>query len=485
MVKRTITLTLVTMLLASVAFGEIRLPAIIASDMVLQRKTEVTLWGWSDQKKVTVSTSWLANPTEVKVSKEGKWLVKLSTTDSREAQRIKISDANSNVELNNVLFGEVWLCSGQSNMDRAMKGGIGEPTFGGAQAIAKANNPNLRLFFVKRAPAKTPASDLVQDNTWASANPNSVANFSAVAYFFGTQLQEALGVPVGLIHAAWGGTDVRSWMSNEVLNEYEAFSPEEIVLDGSWQDGRNFTSLFNGMIHPLIPYAMRGALWYQGEANRNWPEAYEKLLPAMVRDWRDRWNVGEFPFYYVQIAPYNYGDPEAYEKPKNSAYMRESQLNCVDLIPNSGMAVTLDLGESFTIHPPKKKEIGDRLFYLAMNKTYGFETVDFSGPVYASHEVKGDSMMLKFDHAEQGLYASEGLTDFTIAGENQVFYPAQASIIDKRYVLVRSKDVPEPVAVRYGWSNWVRGSLFDTHLLPASSFRTDTWENATRFKSER
>ena len=234
------------------------------------------------------------------------------------------------------------------------------------------------------------------------------------------------------------------------------------------------------MIAPLIPYTIQGALWYQGEANRNEPNEYAKLLPAMVKDWRTRWGIGDFPFYYVQIAPYWYNDSEAYETAENSAFIREAQLQCMDLIPNSGMAVTMDIGDEFCIHPPKKKEVADRLLLNALNQTYGFETLDCTSPVYKSHEVKDGGILVKFDGAETGLYAFKQIEGFEIAGEDRVFHPAEATIPDRMNLFVKSDKVTDPVAVRYAWCNFIDGTLYDTNLLPASSFRTDNWDDATR-----
>ena len=238
--------------------------------------------------------------------------------------------------------------------------------------------------------------------------------------------------------------------------------------------------VYNAMIHPLIPYTIKGALWYQGESNRNEPDAYTKLFPAMVQDWRTRWGIGDFPFYYVQIAPFWYSNNDAFSTPKNSAFIRESQLKCADLIPNSGIAITMDIGEEFFIHPPKKKEVADRLFYNALSQTYGFKGVDGKSPVYESLEIKETEIVLTFKNAETGLYAYDGLTGFEIAGEDKVFYPATAKITGGKKVLVKSEKVTVPIAVRYAWKNWIKGTLYDTNLLPASSFRTDDWEESSQ-----
>jgi sialate O-acetylesterase len=234
------------------------------------------------------------------------------------------------------------------------------------------------------------------------------------------------------------------------------------------------------MIHPLIPYTIQGALWYQGESNRLEPKKYTEFFPAMVKDWRTRWGIGDFPFYYVQIAPYWYNNEQAFDSVDNSAFIREAQLQCLDLIPNSGIAITMDIGDRWCIHPPRKKEVADRLLFNALHQTYGFQSVDYAGPVYDSMEEKDGGLVLKFKNAESGTFAYDGLKGFEIAGEDKIFYPAEAKVVDRMNVMVKSEKVSSPVAVRYAWRNWTEGTLYDTNLLPASSFRTDDWEDATQ-----
>lgn len=472
-------IVLVSLLMVQNALAEIKLPAIISSNMVLQRQTTVTLWGWADAgEEIQIKPSWVKKALTVKADEQGNWQVKLTTTDSREPQMIDLKSASSNIKLENLLFGEVWLCSGQSNMQQPLKGYNGQPTFGSTMAIAKSSNPNLRLFSVDRVGSKVPLKDLDKYTPWQAADPESVIEFSAVAYFFGQQLQEILDVPVGLIHTSWGGSTVQPWISQEMLSQYQSVNLEEVDITS--RTNHIPTALYNAMIHPLIPFNIKGVLWYQGESNRLEPEKYTELFPAMVKDWRTRWNIGDFPFFYVQIAPFLYGNNDAYQDYDNSAFIREAQLQCLDLIPNSGMAVTMDIGDDECIHPPKKKEVADRLLWNALQKTYGHQAVDGDAPVFESLEKSEEGLLLKFKHAEGGLFAFGELHGFEIAGDDKVFYPATAKIEKQMNVLVTSDKVPNPVAVRYCWKNWVEGTLFDTNLLPASSFRTDNWNDATR-----
>lgn len=467
------------LLIATSAVASVKLPAIISSNMVLQRNTTIALWGWADAKeKISIETSWSDEPIKVQADKDGTWRIEIKTTQSKEPQSIRISSPDSDLQLKNILFGEVWLCSGQSNMQQPVKGFSGQPSFGTLETLARAENPNLRLFTVDRAGAKEPKTDVERYTPWQEASPENAASFSAVAYYFGQQLQEILDVPVGLIHTSWGGSTVEAWMSQEAITNYQQVDLD--TVDISSRTNRVPTALYNAMIHPLIPYTIQGALWYQGEANRNRPNAYKDLFPAMVRDWRNRWNLGDFPFYYVQIAPFWYNNREVFSGVGNSAYIREAQLQCLDLIPNSGIAITMDIGDEYSIHPPRKKEVADRLLYNALSQTYQFPLPDPSGPVFDSLEIKDDAMVLYFKNASNGLYATDGLNDFEIAGPDKVFYPADATIINRKNVRVTSPMVPNPVAVRYAWRNWLTGTLFNTNLLPASSFRTDTWNDATR-----
>ena len=461
--------------------AKIKLPAIVSSNMVLQRNTNVKVWGWADAgEKITIKTSWLKTAINVQANQEGNWSTDIKTTNTKVAQTITLKSIGSNIVLENILFGEVWLCSGQSNMEMPMKGYTGQPIFGGAEAVAKSNNPNLRLFSVTRTNgSKTPLKEVEKYSAWQQATPESVLKFSAVGYFYGKQLQEILDVPVGLILSSWGGSSVQAWMSNEMLSTFQKVDLKD--RDITVKPNSIPTALFNSMINPLIPYTIKGAIWYQGEANVEESGRYRKLFPAMVQDWRNRFGVGDFPFYYVQIAPFIYSGNKTEVNNKNSAFIREVQYKCLDTIKNSGIAITMDIGSENSIHPPKKKEVADRLLYNALNQTYGYKSISFAGPIYDAMEAKEGGLLLKFKNEENGVFAHNELEGFEIAGEDKIFYPAVAKIVNRKSVQVSSDKVVAPVAVRYGWNNWVAGTLLGTNLLPASSFRTDNWSDAKRF----
>ncbi len=451
-------------------FAKIKLPGIIASNMVLQRNTSVKIWGWANSgEKISIKASWLANEIKITTPENGRWEVILKTTLSKDPQTIQLSSLESNIKLENILFGEVWVCSGQSNMRMPLKGYTGQPTFEGNAAIENSRNNNIRLFSITENGNPTPLDTVASYKKWDIANPNNTKDFSAVAYFYGQKLEEILEVPVGIIMTSWGGTRIQPWMSKEAVTPF--LDVNKVKKDTTEKYKRIPSAIYNAMINPITFYTIKGVLWYQGETNRDEPKLYQQLLPEMVKDWRKQWNIGEFPFYYVQIAPNKYIDKS------KSQFQREAQLKALEVIPNSGMAVLSDIGSEQTIHPPRKKEVAERLLYIALNKTYGFKEVDCTGPIYKSMEAKEGALFLNFNFAETGIYSSElEVSNFEIAGADKVFHPAKAIIINHKQVKVSSSEVTEPVAVRYGWSNWFVGTLFDNNMLPASSFRTDNWE---------
>jgi sialate O-acetylesterase len=450
--------------------AKIKLPSIISSNMVLQRNASVKIWGWARVgEKITIETSWTSKKIKVETNANGRWEINVLTTLSKESQTIHLSSSESNIKLDNIVFGEVWVCSGQSNMRQPLKGYTGQPVFEGNKAIATSGNDKIRLFSIVEKGSLVPLDSIQNGKSWNMASPEAAKDFSAIAYFYGKQLQEILDVPVGLIMTSWGGTRIQPWMSKEAVAPFLESNSTKIDTTEGYKKAPS--AIFNAMINPITSYTIKGILWYQGETNRKEPALYQKLFPQMVKDWRNQWNIGDFPFYYVQIAPNNYVDKS------NSQYLREVQLKSLDVIPNSGMVVTTDIGSEVTIHPPKKTEVAERLIFMALNKTYGMKDIDYLGPIFKTMELKENSLILNFDNAETGLFCFEKeLKDFEIAGADKVFYPAKAEIVKGRQVSVSSLEVKTPIAVRYGWKNFFQGCLFDTNLLPASSFRTDDWD---------
>ena len=459
----------------SVLRAEVKLGSLFTDNMVLQQKADVPLWGWSDAgKNIKVKTSWDSKSYSAKADASGKWLVKVATPTAGGPYEITISDGKA-IKLKNVLIGEVWICGGQSNMEMPMKGFKGQPILGSNDAILKSKNSKIRVYTVPRS-SITELQQNSKPSAWKEANPESISNFSATGYYFGRLLNEMLDIPVGLINVSFSGSFVEAWMSPENLRQF----PEvKIPAKGDTIKAvsRTPTTLFNGMLYPITGYAIKGAIFYQGESNYERPDRYEEMFPAMVKEWRSLWKQGDFPFYYVQIAPYNYAQLPPYNKggKYNSAYLRDAQRKSQTKIPNSAMAVVLDIGEENMIHPANKEAGGKRLALLALANTYGLKGFGFASPMYKSMSVKGNVATVSFDNASNGLTSfSKELQNFEIAGADKVFHPAKASI-NGSSVSVSSSLVKEPVAVRYAFKDFVVGDLFSTEGLPASSFRTDDW----------
>lgn len=465
----------ICLLVSVIAQADVKLASLFTDNMVLQQKAEVPIWGWADvNRTIKVKTSWNGKSYSAKADKSGKWMVKVTTPSAGGPYSITISDDKS-IKLNNVLIGEVWICGGQSNMEMPMKGFKGQPILGSNDAILKSKNNNIRVYTVPRS-SVTELQQNSKPSTWKVAGPESIANFSATGYYFGRLLNEMLDVPIGLINVSYSGSFAEAWMSPENLKQF----PEvKIPAKGDTIKAvsRTPTTLYNGMLYPITGYGIKGTIFYQGESNYERPDRYEEMFPAMVKEWRSLWKQGDFPFYYVQIAPYNYAQlpPFNYGGKFNSAYLRDAQRKSLAKIPNSAMAVVLDIGEENMIHPANKEAGGKRLALLALANTYGLKGFGSASPLYKSMSVNGSVATISFDNASNGLTSfSKELNTFEVAGANKVFYPAKASI-NGSSVSVSSPMVKEPVAVRYAFKDFVVGDLFNTEGLPASSFRTDDW----------
>lgn len=642
------------------AFGSVnvqsqtRLPAIIGSSMVLQQQDMAPIWGWDTPgQAIIISASWLEETQNTTSNSQGKWKVELPTPVAGGPYKITISGSEK-IELENVLIGEVWLCSGQSNMEMPLKGWDGQPVTGSKQAIDAADHPEIRLFTVTRATSYEPLDDC--EGNWVECSPETAPSFSATGYFFGLELYQKLGVPVGLIHSSWGGTPSEAWTSKEYIGKVPFFqstpgradpqayrqkkldayeivknnwlksvgflpdsdkSPQwanpnfdvqdwiKIEVPEKWENtklgkyrgmvemrvefkisskmagkalklelgpideiditwvngvkvgmqpytyywntprvynipegltkkGKNTlavkvgntngaggicgskeqlriypegeeesykiikgkwfarksrslgdfvpmpwcdncaepntpTTLYNGMINPLIPFQIKGAIWYQGESNRYDGKLYGTIFPNMITNWRDSWNQGDFSFYYVQIAPYTYRDE------LSTGLLKESQQNAMMLL-NTGMVATGDIGDLATIHPPDKSNVGKRLAYWALARDYN-KDIEFSGPLYKESRIEGAKIRIVFDYAGEGLkIEGDELKHIQIAGRDRKFKKAEAKIEGKTLV-VYSSDVKSPIAVRFGWGSLDQTNLFNIAGLPAGPFRTDRWDD--------
>ena len=470
--------TLIVLLFIAVwAKAEVKMPAIFSDNMILQQNAMPAIWGWADVKSdVTVTTSWNDKSFTTKADKEGKWKLTVETGIYGGPYTITVSDGTELV-INNVLIGEVWLCGGQSNMEMPMKGFPGQPVEGSNMEILKSKNANIRLITVPRKAVSKPVDDFEGD--WAEATPATVADFSATGYFFGKLLNELMDVPVGLISVNYGGSAIQAWMSPETTTSFQGREiPKTDDEIERRNENRTPTTLYNGMLHPVIGYGIKGAIYYQGETNYQEPFKYEELFPAMVKEWREKWGVGEFPFYFCQIAPFNYGQwqgtgewPEKY----NSAYLREAQRIAEKAMPNCGMAVLMDADSPKGIHPPKKRDAGERMALHALAKTYGLSGFAFASPEYRAMEIKESTVTVSFNNVPEGIttYGKE-VTEFEIAGADKRFFPATVYVRSKS-VILSSPHVKEPVAVRYAFKDTSVGQIFSTAGLPLSSFRTDDW----------
>lgn len=359
-------------------------------------------------------------------------------------------------------MGKYGFVRGQSNMDMRVGGRYSDPVIGSLDAIVTSENPEIRMFMVGSKMTSAPLTDC--EGIWQEASSETVPDFSAAGYFFARKLNEVLRIPVGIIHASYGGSRVEAWMSKEAIEPYKDL-----------EDVHNASILYNGMLSPVVGYGIRGCLWYQGEANVDAPDLYTQLFPSLVNDWRKKWGMGEFPFYYAQIAPFNYNKGEG--KGKNSAYLREAQTACLKLIPSSGMIILTDIGDARTIHPMEKEAVGNRFAYMALGRTYGKKGFPTTGPLYKSMQTEGNKITLSFDEMGKGLTTyRQQLTGFEVAGEDKVFHPANARFgKDAQTVIVSSPEVEQPVAVRYAFKDYIKGTLYNMSGLPASSFRTDNW----------
>ena len=419
-----------------------------------------------------MTTSWNGKQYAATADKNGAWKLIVATPKAGGPYTVTFDDGTQKT-LNNILIGELWLCSGQSNMEMPMKGFKNQPVENANMDILHSKNPQIRLFTVKRTSTFTPQNDVI--GSWKEATPASVRDFSATAYYFGRLVNEILDVPVGLVVAAWGGSACEAWMTADWLKAFPEAKIPQTETDIKSKN-RTPTVLYNGMLHPLIGMTMKGVIWYQGEDNWNRAHTYADMFTRLINGWRAEWKQGDFPFYYCQIAPYDYGIiTEKGKEVINSAYLREAQAKVEHRVANSGMAVLLDAGMEKGIHPAKKQVAGERLALLALTKTYGVEGVNGESPYYKSIEIKNDTVVVSFERANMWISGKNCFEskNFQVAGEDKVFYPAKAWI-ERSKMLVKSDKVPHPVAVRYCFENYVEGDVY-CDGLPLGSFRSDDW----------
>ncbi|MFB6455140.1 sialate O-acetylesterase [Chitinophaga sp. Hz27] len=456
----------------SKAFSDVRLPSLLANDMVLQQKSEVTLWGWaSPGEKVFVTTSWDNHTDSVQATSEAVWKLKVKTPAAGGPYNITFHGANT-IKLDNILIGEVWVCSGQSNMEWSSYQNLPQMM----EELPNSANDNIRLFRVDRITSTTPQDDVPAN--WKVCGPESLKGFSAVGYFFAKKLQQQLHVPVGVISAAWGGTPAEVWTPAPAVASNADLKAAAQKLEPSMWWTVTPGAAYNAMIYPLTNYNIAGAIWYQGESNTKTAATYTQLLDTMISSWRNKWNK-DFPFYLVQIAPYHY------EQKNIGALLREQQNNALQ-IKNTGMVVITDLVDNVKdIHPKNKKDVAARLANMALSETYHQQVGEVWSPMYKKMEVNKDKAVLYFNNAAEGFVIHNGTkaSDFMIAGEDKDFYPADVKL-EKDKIIVSSKQVKVPVAVRFGFSNMATPNIFSKEGLPVAPFRTDDWTVATTAETE-
>jgi sialate O-acetylesterase len=486
--------------------AEVSLPSVFADNMVLQQKSKASFWGKADVgEKISVTTTWGEKKSFTADSK-GEWSVKLSTPKgSYTAQEITIKGENE-IILSNVLIGEVWLCSGQSNMGWSVK-----QSDNAEKEIKNANYPNIRFFHIPNILAWEPQYDV--DAEWKVCSPETTARESASAYFFGRELHQKLDVPIGLIVCAWGASGAQAWIDKESAakeghqdivdwynkNEAKLKKYRKEFVDGvavwkkqqkegeepNWKtrpkrkipgDQNIPFALYNGMIHPIKTFTMQGAIWYQGESNVARANQYRTLFPAMIRSWRKVWNQGDFPFYQVQIAPFHYRDSLGV----TSAELRDAQLKTLDIEKNVGMIVTSDISFANNIHPRNKQEVGKRLAMLALHNDYKTLDENYSSAFYKSAKIKGNKVTINFKHAEKLKVDGNEITGLIIAGDDRKFVQAKAKIVKGNQLEVWADGIANPASVRFGWSNAFQTNLFNEIDLPVSPFKTDNWDDTTK-----
>ena len=445
--------------------ADVRLPAVLGSHMVLQQNSDEKIWGWCDpSEKIKINSSWDTISYNTIGTSDGKWILSIKTPSAGGPYTLTINGSNK-IVLEDILVGEVWDCSGQSNMEMSYNSGVQEYT---ADA-ENANNKSIRLFHIPRLSAEYPQDDTKAQ--WVVCNPEDMKYFSLAGYFFGQKLQEVLSVPVGLIEASWGGTPAEAWTprhaidSNAVLKE-----AADKLAPIPWGPIRGGAT-YNAMIYPVTNFNIAGVIWYQGEANVEAASTYHLLFSTMISEWRKAWQ-NDFPFYFVQIAPF-----EGYGNNISGSLLQEAQTKTLD-VPKTGMVVINDLVPDVNdIHPKNKKDVGIRLANYALAEVYGKKTAAYKSPMYKSMKIEKGRIRIYFDNADNGLVSRNGPpTEFYIAGEDKIFMAATAKV-DGNSVVVWNKNIQNPVAVRFGFTNASMPNLFSKEGLPTNPFRSDNWDN--------
>ena len=454
------------------SYGKVILPDMFSDYMVLQQKSSIKIWGIAKPKQcVRIKTSWNDEVYKLNTKNDGNWSIELQTPEAGFKEHfIEFTEQNSTTRIAHILIGEVWFCSGQSNMEMTFKGFSNQP-IRNADSIINAADPNggIRMLRVKRSGQESPANHA--EGKWMNSTTQNVLNFSATAYFFALKLRKELNIPIGVINSSWGGSSVEGWMSRELVEKYSDLDLKQEIPDN--ENWRKPCIMYNGMLYPFRDYAIRGFIWYQGESNVVRYSTYTDKLASMVELWRKDWRRNDLPFYIVELAPYDYTEPVG------PAKLREAQFNTTKNIPNCHIICTNDLVDSTernVIHPSRKMEVGERLGLLALDETYGKNSLCSSFASYQSMEIIDTKIVLTFDGISGGLSASDSLVGFELAGNERRFHPATARITADGQIEVSCKQVQRPLAVRYAFKSYSVGNVRNGCNLPLFPFRTDNWE---------
>jgi sialate O-acetylesterase len=458
-------LTLIVLSFFSInMFGKIILPSVFSDNIVLQQNSSVAIWGWAGPAEtIKIVTSWNSKDTiKVIADNSSKWTAAIKTIAAGGPYSIQILGSEK-VQLNNVMLGEVWICSGQSNMEMSVNWGL----INGEEEAAKANNPNIRIFHVRKIGAEFPQQTC--NATWTTCTPETMRATSAVGYFFARELQKRLNVPIGIIVSAWGGTPAEVWIEKSRVEKNPVLNMSKITDQYDWWPSNPGTT-YNSMIAPIVPFEIAGAIWYQGEGNRpNYP-IYSLLMKTLIENWRNDFKK-EFPFYMVQIAPYTYSDYVG-----TSKFLREQQEIITKIVPNTGMVVISDLVDNIKdIHPKNKLDVGKRLANYALAETYKQNIGEYKSPSFESMKIENNKVHLSFSNAAKGLKSTgKSPAKFLIAGQDQKFVEATAKI-EGNTVIISSTLVKTPVAVRFCFDDATMPDVFSLEGLPLAPFRTDKW----------
>lgn len=448
------------LLISSTMMANVSLPNIFSDNMVLQRDSEVKIWGWANPKEeIKLVSSWNNQEYKTVANNQAKWEITIKTPEAGGPFTISIKGYNE-VVLKNILIGEVWLCSGQSNMEMSVSWGIND----GEEEMINATNPNIRFFTVPKLTATSPQNNLL--GNWTESTPETMKYFSAVGYFFAKRLREELkNVPIGLISSNWGGTPAEIWMPEEVVNNDPLLLENAKKLNEQEYGPRQPGRAYNAMIYPIVGFKIAGTLWYQGESNVG-SLVYDKTLGALITSWRKEWN-DNFPFYYVQIAPFKTGSNNF-----SNVTVRNSQRKLLKEVPKTGMVVISDISDTIDIHPKNKKSVGIRLANLALKETYKTNSNLVNGPLFKEVKIEKNKAIVSFDYADGLYFKDKKSNQFEVAGTDGAFYPAEASIKNNEVILI-SKKVASPAKVRFAWGNTTQSDLFNKANLPASCFTSE------------